>query len=225
MSGSSGRSSSNQQQNVSTLNPIPILFGQAFGLNPQTQGGGLNFGAGQSPNFTNQLFGPSTFEPLKDLFTPTSTPQHDPQDLFGASAAGLGTLTEAAETGLIDPAVELSQQLFGDFLNQTQEELGSQLGLGRGDSDFAAILGREAQRSSTELANLAQDRRLAASTGIQDQVAQAISAQDLIGQGVFANSDAGQILNRLLTIAGVNTQGQGTGTGSSSSKQASGGLG
>ena len=112
----------------------------------------------------------------------------------------------------------LSQQLFGDFANQANEQFGAQFGLGVGDSDFEALLAGEAGGRSTELAELAQQRRLAAATGIGDQASQIIGLQGAGREAAFAQSDAGQILNQLLSLSGISTQGQQTGTDKSRRK-------
>jgi hypothetical protein len=202
-------------------------LGQAFGIGTQTGQGGIQFG-GDIPEITSgQLFGPAQFEGLGDIFDPIQSPfEFNLGGLGTAAESGFGTLSEAAETGLIDPATELSRQLFGDFIADTQEQLGSQLGLGTGDSDFAAILAREAQRSSTELANLAQDRRLAASQALPS-AAGALSSLEEAFRGVERGRDPSQqILNTLLNLGGLNLQGQSVGQQSNRTRSsgAQGGL-
>ena len=217
-----GKSSGKGDQSVASLSPLTALMGQAFGIGTQTGQGGIQFG-GTVPDITGgSLFNSSDFRSLGDIFQPTNSGfEFDVPQLGRAVQGGFDTLTEASQTGLIDPAVNLSRQLFGDFVNDTQEQLGSQLGIGTGDSDFGAILGREAQRSSTELGNLAQERRLAASQALPGAAGGLASLEEMFRDLGRGRDPGQQSLETLLKMGGISTQGQGVGN----SKQSSFNLG
>ena len=205
--GSSQKSSGSSS--IASQNPVTALLGQAFGIGTGTRKGGISF-KGQIPQLTDTLFGPDTFAGLGDIFEPTdSGARFDLPELRDASLSGLNTLTEAADTGLIDDATALSQQLFGDFTADTVERFGSEFGLNPGDSDLGAILAREAQRSSTELGNLAQDRRLGAATALPSAVGATGSLESLFEDLERQRDPAQQMLNQLMQIAGLSTQGSG----------------
>jgi len=217
MNVSSGSQRGSQQ--VASLSPLTALMGQAFGIGTQTGQGGIQFQGGIPDITGGSLFNSSDFRSLGDIFQPINGGfEFNVPQLGRAVQGGFDTLTEASQTGLIDPAVNLSRQLFGDFVNDTQEQLGTQLGIGTGDSDFGAILGREAQRSSTELANLAQERRLAASQALPGAAGQVASVEDIFRELGRGRDPGQQSLQTLLQLGGLSTQGQGVGTSSGSNR-------
>lgn len=250
VSGGGGSQKSSSVSYPATLSILPILLGQAFGLNPGIQKrGGLSFTRNAKPDatFVNKLFGPETFQPLQNLFNPIDTNIISGTPLvkaFGNQALGnagsaldmfsntlMPGAQELATTGFrtsIDPYIAQAKQRFTqDFLPQAAAQFGS-LGLDPGDSDFGAAIAREAARISTDLG--AQDVALQEAANarrmqgipLAGELAQGSAllpinlGQDILGyesaaqQGQFASSPAGQLLNQLMLIAGVPTQGQTT---------------
>ena len=206
-------------QEVASLSPLTALLGQAFGIDSKTGQGGIQFQGGVPDITGGSLFSQGDFRSLGDIFEPTRSGfEFNTNQLGQAAQGGFDTLTEASQTGLIDPAVNLSRQLFGDFVNDTQEQLGSQLGIGTGDSDFGAILGREAQRSSTELGNLAQERRLAASQALPGAAGGLASLEEMFRDLGRGRDPGQQSLETLLKLGGLSTQGQGVGVSSGSNR-------
>jgi hypothetical protein len=232
-SGGGGSSESRQRSSTrsGTIHPAFALLQQAFGVDPTInktgqfqlpKGGGL-------PDFFGEggAFAPDTFAGLGNIFDPIdSGARFDLPGLRDMVAGGLGTIGEAAETGLIEPAIELGGQIFEDFLGDASERFGTQFGLGSGDSDFNAAIARESRRMASELANLAQDRRLAAASGLPS-AAGAAGALEREFEGITrARTPQEQLLSQLLRVVGINSQATSSGrsSGSSSSKQGQGSI-
>ena len=208
-----------------SLNPIIGLLGQLFGLDTRAKGGAIGF---KESKF--DFFGPD------QQFTPD---QFDPSSFFGAeltdgtfdidqAAQGLrdtvSTGLEAVQTGLIGPAVDQFQGIFRErVIPEIQDRFG-QLGLNQNDSDFGAALAREGSLGALQLANLAQDRRLAAVAQAPSLIG-ALPGTEAALRAASRNRKAGvQSLNQLFQLAGINTQGQTTSTQSSKSGGGSVGL-
>jgi hypothetical protein len=235
-SGGGGSSSSSGSSIPTTLSPIPILFGELFGLNGRaTKNGGLTFTRKQSNiDLANPLVNPDTFNSLAELFKPVTPFNLDiagtansfgqqMQDLFGGTV--MPAARELASTGFktdIAPAVALSKNLFeNEFLPSAAEQFGS-LGLNPRDSDFGAALAREAGRRSTELGAL--DVQLSEAAAGRRAADSLFGLEQSSRQAARAQSPGGQLFDLLNQIAGINTQGQTASTQSSSSAQGQGGI-
>jgi hypothetical protein len=208
---------------------IQNLFGQTTKVN---RFGGFmpaSTRKGGSLQFANQVFGPESFEALGGLA--------DPIDIGGLGLGDIGNLItdtagfqgELARTGFktdIGPAVELSRMLFEDeFIPGALEQFGMS-GLDAGDSDVQSALLREGSRRATELGALDIDLSEAAAQrrllGLQG-AGGVLDLQNLGQATAFAQSDAGQLLNNFLQLAGVGTQASQPG-GQSGMNRSGGGI-
>lgn len=212
-----------QQTQFGSLNPGMSILGSLFGLGSGVNAsGGLGFSPGQG--FTGGVLGPADFSDIAGLAQQINTPRFSQSQLSGMTEQGLDLLGEATETGLIDPAVELSSMLFKDeFLPQAAEQFGSQFGLGPDDSDFRATVGREASRRSAELGNLAQDRRLQAASAVPGGVADALGLEGLFQSAERGASAGGQKFDFLSALSSIGQQGLTGSTGFGTSESKAGG--
>jgi hypothetical protein len=224
-----GREDSSTIQNLGSLSPFTGVLGNLFGVGTQVSDSGILFkGQGlEGGEFANRLFSPESLDPLQEILGRRDAGfAVDPGQLGGAVSGALGTFGEATQTGLIDPAVELSRTLFQEeFLPAANETFGTQFGIGPGDSDFNAAVAREGSRRSAELADTAQDRRLLASSQLGDLGRSLFGLEEASRQNQLARTEGGQLLDLLLTLGGVNTQGQVTGVSqATASNKHKGGL-
>jgi hypothetical protein len=217
-----------QQTQFGSLNPGAAVLGSLFGLGSEVNpSGGLGFSGGQTFTGGGGVFGQGAFDDIAQLAQQISTPRFSQSELSGLTQGSLDLLGEAQETGLVDPAVELSRLLFEqEFLPSAAEQFGTGFGVGPEDSDFQAAVVREASRRAAELGNLAQDRRLQAAQAVPGGVADALGLEGLFQSAERAASAGGQDLDLLGALSALVTQGQTgtTGTGRSDSKSAGGNL-
>lgn len=217
MGGSTG--SGDSQQSLGTQNVMVPFLQNLFGQKTHTDpwGGGFRPGgvAGlpgiEGYQFANPMFGPDSFSGLSGL-TDTTDFGEQGLDMGGLIERTAGQQQELSETGFktdISPAVDLSRRLFEEeFIPGALEQFGS-LGLDARDSDTQGALLREGSRRATELGALDIDLSEAAAGRRMAGMQAAPGLMDLQNLGVaseFGGSEAGQLLNRLLTIGGMNTQ-------------------
>lgn len=234
---SSSKGSQSSQTGLGTLSLAPIIAGQLFGAQTgSAPGGGLTLTGTGGVNFP-QIFSPTQFGELRDLARPfESFLPGDTTTTVGGQAGDVLTsvlpgVEELIQTGFGDEIANLSQFLFEtDIAPQLREQFGAQLGLGVNDSDLRATLAREGQRASLEAANAAvQNRILGLQLGSQLPGAvaeQAGTVESLLQQATRQGEPAGQLLDLLLTLGGLDTQAGGVGTaaGKQESKSAGGGI-
>lgn len=195
----------------STLNPAIGGLANLFGIPiAGTPGGGLTI-APQESFILPSVFQPSDFADLGELAQPINPVTLDLEALTGAAQGGLNTISEAAQTGLIGPAQELFQQQFDETVAGLGERFGG-FGLNSNDIDFQRALLREGQLGATQLANLAQDRRLQAASLLPSAAGSTLDLEQLARSAARSRTRAGQQFDLLQTLAGVNTQGQTAGT-------------
>jgi hypothetical protein len=223
MSGSNSRNRGDGQQELGSLNPAVSLLGQAFGFDTQISNGGIQFG-GNSPNIVNPLFNKGQFNVLEDLANPITTQRFDTQGLFDANQGAFDTLTDASQTGLLDEIRGAQGALFDDRTAQLTEQFGTQFGLDTQDADTQAALLREARLADASAVQQSIDNRLAASAGLTGATSSLLGLEQGFRDSDRAASDAGQLLDLLLTVGGVNTQAGGVGQNFQKGSTKSGGF-
>lgn len=216
-SGSDAQSKSGGVTGLGTLSLAPILLGQAFGFSAaNAPGGGLTLGT-NGGQFLPQLFKPGDFSQLAGLAQPyqsflqpglANTVGRQASDVISNTLPGVN---ELQQTGFGDRISNLSSFLFkNDIAPQLEEQFGAQLGLDTGDADLRAALIREGQRSSLEAANQSVQNQI---LGLQmaQQAPSAVAGQiggveQALQQGSRQGTPAGQLLDLLMNLGGVNTQ-------------------
>jgi hypothetical protein len=231
MSVGGGGSKSESEQGLGTLGfPLWELFGVG------TRGGKQGFqpDPGGRSLFTNQVFDRDSFANLAGITDPISA-RRGIIDTSGLLDRTSDFQRELMDTGLktdIQPAVDLSSRLFREeFVPGALEQFGIR-GLDARDSDVSSALLREGSRRATELGALDLDLQEAATgrrmqgaqgaSGLLGLESQALGLEAQALANAFAESPAGQLLNRFLQLTGINTQAGGV--GSSKSKSAGGQL-
>jgi hypothetical protein len=208
--GSSERQSGQNQNSLATLDPTAAGLANLFGgtIRPAKGGGSTTYLPRQ---ILPQAFTPESFGDLGSLTNTLNPVNFDLSQIAGQGQGAMNTLGEAAATGLIGPAQDLFGQLFNERISGLQEQFGG-FGLGPNDSDFQAAALREAQLGSTQLADLAQNRRLQAAGMFPDSLAGIL---DLEGQARAAErgrTPGGQQLDLLMTLGGMDTEAGAVGT-------------
>jgi hypothetical protein len=219
---------------LGSQNPLTGVFNNLFGVPTRIDvaGGGIALGdapyrGGANFSFADPLFGPGSFGALEGILDPVSLGEGavDIGGLVGRTAAGQQELAETGFKSDIGAATDLSRMLFEqEFIPGALEQFGAS-GLDARDSDVQAALLREGSRRATELGALdldlseaAADRRvmgLQAAPGVLD-------LQNLGLTSEFAQTEAGQLLGRLLDLGGFNTQTAGAGGGGGDDRKGGG---
>ena len=172
------------------------------------------------------FFGPDILQSIRDLAGGLDPSLNfDRAGFQGAGETALSTVRDLAETGGIGAARDQARQDFQDFTSSTLESLGVNLGLTGRDADSKAILAREAQRSTTALANTAQDRKLLASQLIPGLTSNLLGNETSALATDQALSPGGQALNLLLSLLGVNTGAQSVASSRATSESTNQGSG
>jgi hypothetical protein len=199
------------QQTLGTQNiAVPLLqnlFGQRTRTDPRA-GGFLPGGSGSRFQFADPVFGPQSFSALGGLTEPINVGGLQDGGIESLINRTAGQQEELAETGFrtaIDPAIDLSSQIFREeFIPGALEQFGVR-GLDPRDADVQSALLREGSRRATELGALdlqleeaAKNRRLLGMQGAGDL----LNLQNLGQATAFGQSEAGQLLNNLLALSG-----------------------
>lgn len=209
------KSSSRNNENQATMSPIAIGLGNLFGLESGYKKGGLAFGTNlKGSNLFPQVFTPSDFESLGDLTNVLNPVRFDAEQIQNYGNQAMNTFGEAAATGLIDPARDLFGQLFNERIAGLQEQFGG-FGLNANDTDFQAAALREAQLGSTQLADLAQNRRLQAAGSLPDLLNNILGLEGSARTAERSSTQAGQLYDLLASMGGMNTQASTLGSGKS----------
>ena len=220
-----------QAQSMGTMNPAIGLLNNLFGVPTRTDVGGGGIMLGDAPyqggagfQFANPAFGSGDWDALSGI-TDTTDFGDQGLDIGSILQRTAGQQQELSQTGFktdISPAVALSQRLFEEeFIPGAMEQFGG-LGLNPGDTDFTNAMMREGSRRATELGALDIDLSEAAAGRRMAGMQSAPGLMDLQNLGYtteFASTDAGQLLDRILGIAGMGTQAGVSGGGSNESSK------
>jgi hypothetical protein len=205
-----GGGGSQGNQGAGSLGIIPALLGSLVGQKSRARQGALGFGKGDF-NFDVGQLDPSTFNAQGFFGSQLAEGGFDLGDAFGGLQGAVSTGAEAARTGLVDDTISQFKNIFSnDILPDIQNQLGSQ-GLNVNDSDFGASVAREIGRGSAGIANLAADRRLAASQAFPSFLQSLPGAEAGVRESARNRDSGAQAFGNLLGVAGIGTQGQGTG--------------
>lgn len=201
---SNSRSESDSTQGLGTLDPIAGGLANLFGGRIKNKPGG-GFTTKLPSNILPNAFTPESFSGLSGLTDTLNPVEFDLNSLAGFGQGAINTIGEASQTGLIGPAQDLFGQLFNERISGLQEQFGG-FGLGPNDSDFQSAALREAQLGSTQLADLAQSRKLQASTALPGAIGDILGLEGASRATARARTPGGQQLELLLNLAGIQTE-------------------
>lgn len=208
--GNSTQQSARGQNGLSTLDPTTAGLANLFGGTIKNTAGG-GFTTRLPRNILPQAFTPESFSDLGSLTNTLNPVNFDLSQVQGYGQGAMSTLGEAAETGLIGPAQDLFGQLFNERVAGLQEQFGG-FGLNGNDTDFQAAALREAQLGSTQLADLAQNRRLQAAGMLPDSLMSILGLEGDARATERSRTAGGQQLELLMALGGMDTEATGTGT-------------
>jgi hypothetical protein len=219
VSSSSGRS----MNNLSTLDPVAGGLANLFGGSIQNLPGG-GFTTNLPSNILPNVFQPGDFQDLGTLTSPLNPVQFDLSQFGSMGQGAMNTLSEAANTGLIGPATDLFGQLFREKAAGIAEQSGL-AGINANDIDFQSALLREAQLGSTQLADLAQSRRLQASSALPSVLGGFLDLEQGARSAERMRTGGGQQMALLQALGGFGTEAGGAGSSRQKSQSISGQFG